>query len=126
MQNMKEILIVDDDVTFLKMVRRWLEDKYTVTAVKSGEQALKYLVGHKPDLILLDYLMPGITGADVLRTMRETPENLDIPVVFLTGKNDEETRNIIAQLNPQGCLDKTMERESILSAVDKTLADGFC
>jgi CheY-like chemotaxis protein len=123
---MKEILIVDDDVTFLKMIRRWLDDKYQVTAVKSGEQALKYLAGHKPDLILLDYLMPGITGADVLRTMRETPENLDIPVVFLTGKNDEETRNIIAQLKPQGCLDKTMERESILSAVDKTLADGFC
>ncbi len=120
---MKEILIVDDDVTFLKMIRRWIDDKYQVTAVKSGEQALKYLTGHKPDLILLDYLMPGVTGADVLRTIRQTPENLGIPVIFLTGKNDEEIKNMIEELKPQGCLDKTLERENIVAAVDRILAD---
>ena len=50
-----KLLVVDDDITFLKMVKKWLMDKYQVTIVKSGMQAIKYIKGHRPDLILLDY-----------------------------------------------------------------------
>ena len=117
--SMKEILLVDDDVTFLKMVKRWLIDKYNVTVVKSGMQAIKYITSHRPDLILMDYDMPITTGSKVLEMIRSEPDSADIPIIFLTGKSDKETVMQVMSLKPQGYLLKTMEREKIIESIDK-------
>ncbi|MBO4368516.1 MAG: response regulator [Desulfovibrio sp.] len=61
----KKILVVDDDVTFLKIIKKWLMWNYQVTLVKSGMQALQYIAGHRPDLILMDYDMPVHNGPDL-------------------------------------------------------------
>ena len=58
----RHILLVDDDLSYLKMVRGWLSEKYQITAAKSGNQALAYLEGHAVDLILLDFEMPEMNG----------------------------------------------------------------
>ena len=115
----KKILIVDDDITFLKMVKKWLMDKYQVTIVKSGMQAIKYITGHRPDLILMDYDMPITTGTKVLEMMRSEPESADIPVIFLTGKADKETVMKVMSLKPQGYLLKSMKQADIVSAIDR-------
>ncbi len=117
--SMKEILLVDDDVTFLKMVKKWLMEKYHVTVVKSGMQAIKHITIHKPDLILMDYDMPITTGSKVMEMIRSEPDSAGIPVIFLTGKSDKETLMQVMSLKPQGYLLKTMNREDILSAVDR-------
>ena len=117
--SMKEILLVDDDVTFLKMMKRWLMDKYNVTVVKSGMQAIKYITSHRPDLILMDYDMPITTGSKVLEMIRSEPDSADIPIIFLTGKSDKETVMQVMALRPQGYLLKTMDREKIIEAIDK-------
>ena len=117
--DMKEILLVDDDVTFLKMMKRWLMDKYMVTVVKSGVQAIKYLTTHKPDLILMDYDMPITTGSMVLEMIRSEPDSEDIPIIFLTGKSDKETVMQVMSLKPQGYLLKTMDREKIIDVIDR-------
>ena len=117
--DMKEILLVDDDITFLKIVKKWMMGKYNVTAVKSGVQAIKYITSHRPDLILLDYDMPITTGNQVLEMIRSEPESADIPIIFLTGKSDRETVMQVMALRPQGYLLKTMDREKIVSAIDK-------
>lgn len=117
--SMKEILLVDDDVTFLKIVKKWLMDKYQVTVVKSGTQAIKYIASHRPDLILMDYDMPITTGSMVLEMIRSEPESADIPIIFLTGKCDKETVMQVMSLKPQGYLLKTMDREKIIAAIDK-------
>ncbi len=114
----KELLIVDDDESYLKLIKKWMSESHKATAVKSGLQALKYLEGHRPDLVLLDYEMPEITGGDVLTKMREKPETADIPVFFLTGNADPEFLEKIAELNPDGYLLKTMRRSEIAAAVD--------
>ena len=114
----KELLIVDDDESYLKLIKKWMSESHKATAVKSGLQALKYLEGHRPDLVLLDYEMPEITGGDVLTKMREKPETADIPVFFLTGNADPEFLEKIAELNPDGYLLKTMWRSEIAAAVD--------
>ena len=114
----KELLIVDDDESYLKLLKKWMSEAHKATAVKSGIQALKYLEGHRPDLVLLDYEMPEITGGDVLKKMREKPETADIPVYFLTGNADPEFLEKIAELNPDGYLVKTMRRSEIAAAVD--------
>ena len=116
---MKEILLVDDDVTFLKLMKKWMMDKYNVVVVKSGVQAIKYITSHRPDLILLDYDMPIATGNQVLEMIRSEPESEDIPIIFLTGKSDRETVMQVMELKPQGYLLKSMSREKIIEVIDR-------
>ena len=118
------LLLVDDDPLYLKMLRGWLAEKYMITAVKSGSQALAYLEGHKADLILLDYEMPEMTGSKVLELIRQNPEAADLPVIFLTGRSDEESIKRIMGQSPAGYLLKTMDRDSIVKAIDQFLTSG--
>ena len=115
----KSIMIVDDDVTFLKVIRKKLGTKYRVTAVKSGMQAIKHLGSHTPDLILMDYDMPITTGSKVMEMIRSEPETENIPVIFLTGKADRATVMDVMGLKPQGYLLKDMNQEDIVAAIDK-------
>jgi len=115
----KKILVVDDDITYLKMIRKWLMDKYQVTVVKSGIQAIKYIAGHRPDLILMDYDMPVTTGSKVLEMIRSEPDSADIPVIFLTGMADRETVMKVMSLKPQGYFLKSMPKEELVASLDR-------
>ena len=117
----KHILLVDDDVTFLKMMQDWLSDYYTVTITRSGMQAITYIATHIPDLILLDYDMPITPVPQVLEMIRSEPNSTGIPVIFLTGKSDRESVMKVMQLKPQGYLLKNMNKTQIL----KSVADFF-
>ena len=80
-----EILIVDDEPINLTVLRNLLTRHYIVRACKSGSDALSLIAsGRRPDLILLDIIMPGLSGYDTLTRLRETEENRDIPVIFIT------------------------------------------
>ena len=101
--NRKNILLVDDDPTYLHMLGGALLDAYNVSMAKSGEQALSYLESNTmPDLILLDYEMPGMSGTEVLDKIRNNRRTEDIPVVFLTGKNDSDTVMQVLSKRPDG------------------------
>ncbi|MBQ6442509.1 MAG: response regulator [Lachnospiraceae bacterium] len=114
----KRILLVDDDPTFLKMLQSWLSDKYRITAVKSGMQAITYIANHKPDLILLDYDMPITPGSQVMEMIRSEFDSSEIPIIFLTGKSDRESIMRVVNLKPQGYLLKSMSSDDIVAAID--------
>ena len=114
----KSILLVDDDGTFLKMMKSWLSSKYRVTLVTSGAQALMYIADNSPDLILLDYEMPVTSGPQLLEMIRSEPKLDSTPVIFLTGKGDRESVLKVLSLKPDGYLLKSMPRENILAAVE--------
>ena len=114
----KNILLVDDDSTFLKMVKDWLSTKYRVTIVTSGAQALMYIADNRPDLILLDYEMPVTSGPQVLEMIRSETKVDSIPVIFLTGKGDRESVMKVLALKPDGYLLKSMERPKLIAAID--------
>lgn len=92
--NRAEILIVDDEPINLTVLRNLLTQHYVVRACKSGADALSLLdSGRKPDLILLDIVMPDLSGYDTLLRLKETKENRDIPVIFISALDsvdDEE------------------------------------
>ena len=115
----KHILLVDDDVTFLKIMQGWLGSKYRVTVTKSGMQAITYIAAHTPDLILLDYEMPITPGPQVLEMIRSEPNSAKIPVIFLTGKADRDSVISVMRLMPDGYLLKSASKESILTSVDQ-------
>ena len=115
----RSILLVDDDTTFLKMMKNWLEKYYRVTIVTSGTQALMYLADNKPDLILLDYEMPVTSGPQVLEMIRSETKVGKVPVMFLTGKSDKESIMKVLSLKPDGYLLKSLNREQILSTLSQ-------
>lgn len=85
-QAMRRVMIVDDDTVSLSIAKAMLESEYEVITAKSGLQALGYLQeNNRVDVILLDVLMPGTSGQDVLKTLKKSPELWDIPVIFMTG-----------------------------------------
>jgi diguanylate cyclase (GGDEF)-like protein len=86
-----KILIVDDEKMNLDVLIGLLKPYYRTVAAKSGEQAFKRLqVPPLPDLILLDIMMPGMDGYEVCHKLKEDNTTRDIPVIFITGKNDEQ------------------------------------
>ena len=94
----KTVMIIDDDVETLKLMKKQMEALYNVIDFASGEEALSYLeegtgktsAGVKmPHLILLDIVMKGMDGYEVLRRLKENDRLKIIPVVFLTGMTDE-------------------------------------
>ena len=85
------ILLVDDDELNSKAVSAMLSEEYRVFSAKSGKEALKLLEECIPDLILLDVYMPEMDGHDVIRALKENPNYSEIPVIFLTSDEDENT-----------------------------------
>ncbi|MBR1629891.1 MAG: response regulator [Lachnospiraceae bacterium] len=110
----KAILIVDDDVAYMQMVRKWLKDEYRVGMANSGIQAITWLARNKADLILLDYNMPVTSGPTVLEMMRTEAETSSIPVMFLTGRSDRVSIQRVMSLHPADYLLKTIEKPALL------------
>lgn len=82
---------------------------------------MDFLQKHKPDLILLDYLMPACNGADVLKTIQSREDTKDIPVLFLTGQSDMSTVTECLALNPAGYIVKPISKEALLGKLESVL-----
>ncbi len=109
----KNLLIVDDDLDYMHMIREWLKDTYKVSMVNSGLQAITWLAKNKVDLILLDYEMPVTSGPQVLEMLRSEPDTKDTPVMFLTGKSDRDSIVKVLDLKPTGYLLKSIKRDEL-------------
>lgn len=85
------ILVVDDNPDSLVITRGILEPKgYKVTEATSGIQALELVAQNPPDLILLDIMMPGMSGLEVLQRLKDRYETARIPVILVTAKTADE------------------------------------
>jgi len=89
----KKILLVEDDDTLAKVYKTRLESEgFATRRVPNGEEALAAALEYKPDLIVLDVMMPKVSGFDVLDILRNTPETTNIKVIMLTALNQESDR----------------------------------
>lgn len=89
----KKLLLVEDDVALSNVYRSRLElEGFDIREVHNGEDALSEAVAYKPDLILLDAMMPKISGFDVLDILRNTPETTNIRVIMLTALSQPKDR----------------------------------
>lgn len=84
-----KILIVDDEPLNLKVLKQVLQDNYRLSFAKNGMDALELVKKEKPGLILLDVMMPGMTGFEVCRQLKSDPETNTIPVIFVTALAEE-------------------------------------
>jgi CheY-like chemotaxis protein len=114
----KTILIVDDDITYMRTVYEWLKDSYHVGMAASGVQAISYLAKNRADLILLDYEMPVADGPQVLKMLNADSQTDQIPVMFLTGHGDVQSVLSVVSLSPVDYLLKTIDKSALLKKLD--------
>lgn len=115
----KVILLVDDEMSVLMLVKKILEDSgYAVDAAASGEQALRKLREIRPNLVILDMMMPGLSGLDVCTRIRQTPEWQSLHVMFLTVmRRTKEVEEQLKQLNVIDYVEKPFSVEDLLARV---------
>ena len=96
---LERLLIIDDDEASRYLIKGMLtETRYSIIEAADGEEGLARARSDKPQVILLDLVMPGMTGFEVLRRLKEDPETREIPVVIITSKSlDESERDLLSQ-----------------------------
>lgn len=93
MEARKKILLVEDDEVLASVYRARLEmEDFEVMEVHDGEQVLTAALRYRPDLMILDAMMPKISGFDVLDILRNTPETMNLQIIMLTALSQESDR----------------------------------
>jgi two-component system alkaline phosphatase synthesis response regulator PhoP len=86
----EKIMVVEDEADIQELIRYNLaKEGFLVTTCDSGEDALERVNQHVPDLVLLDLMLPGISGLDVCRALRRAPQTQSVPIIMLTAKSEE-------------------------------------
>ncbi|WP_214509263.1 response regulator [Pseudomonas brassicacearum] len=116
------ILVVDDTPDNLLLMTDLLKDRYRVKAANSGEKALRVLQGGSlPDLILLDVMMPGLSGHEVAGQLKHDPRTCDIPIIFLTALAAIEDEIHGLELGAVDYITKPISPPLVLARVDTQL-----
>ncbi len=118
-ESQKTLLLIDDDAVMIRTLREGLSTSYKVLPANSGANALKILEKAKPDLILLDYEMPDMNGTQMFGVLKNNPETMNIPVMFLTAKSDSGSIAQIESLKPEGHMLKTLPLREIKEIIQK-------
>lgn len=124
---MAKILLVDDDPLLVRMYQRKLEnDGYTVATADDGDVALTQVNTFRPDLILLDIMMPRVNGLQVLSKLKENKETSNIPVILLTnvsGSDEDTDRGL--ELGAVAYLVKAGNRPAVVVEKVKEILAGY-
>ena len=87
------ILVIEDETSLTTLLRYNLESEgFRVASVENGTDATAAIAGAKPDLVLLDWMLPGLSGIEICRKIRRDPETHDLPVILLTARGEESDR----------------------------------
>jgi len=121
----KAVLVVDDDNNFRELLSCALADIFSVITAEDGEVGVKLALTMRPDLIILDVMMPRMSGLEVLRALLQDEETASIPVLICTGSDfDAEMRNVFRiERNCAGFFSKTAPLDFLAGTVERTLAE---
>jgi len=118
----QRLLIVDDLPANLKVLRGVLDSLgHQMMFATSGQQALDRVANTPPDLILLDLMMPDMDGLEVCHALQQSPQTAHIPVIFVTGLEEANTHQFLAEWGAEGCISKPIQPELLRSKVAEYL-----
>lgn len=118
----KKILITDDDPRNRRLEETLLQASgYKVCSVESGQAALDAVAADPPDLILLDLMMPGMDGFEVVRRLKANPATSYIPIVMVTALDDDGSRARLAAAGVSEVINKPLDRWALQACVDRLL-----
>lgn len=113
-----KVLVVDDSMTIRQSMKQLLEADFDVSLAESGVAAIRAITLNRPDLVLLDYEMPVVNGKQTLEMLRSEPSFAQIPVIFLTGRDDPQIVRDLLALKPAGYLLKYLKPAEIKAKID--------
>lgn len=124
-ENLKTILLVEDDPVLLKMyVEKFTFEGYKVLTAKDGEEALQSTGSQTPDIVLLDIMLPRMSGTDFLEKLRQTPKGKNVPVVVLTNLAEDEEKEKAKKFDVKEYLVKAMQTpEQVVEKIKKYLSN---
>ena len=115
----KRIMLVEDDADIQLITRLSLEvgGGYEVRVCGSGQDALESVGAYKPDLILLDMMMPGMDGLATMEALRSLPEVAETPVIFFTANTQDQMRQDLIRCGALGVIVKPIEPAALLEQI---------
>ncbi|MDH7516988.1 MAG: response regulator [Candidatus Thermoplasmatota archaeon] len=119
----KKIMVVDDDPSIIYTVKHGLEaldPDFSIIGANSGEQCLKLLTSEIPDVILLDIMMPGMTGWETINKIKQNDSWKTIPIILLTARTDRIAKDAGAFL-ADDYIEKPFQIQDIKQRIDKVL-----
>lgn len=117
------ILVVDDTALISDVIRHTLEGAgFRTRGARNALEGVALARLERPDLILMDIMMPGMDGSTVSGAMKETDDLKDIPVVLVSAKPEEELRRRASDCGAAASLPKPLRREELLRCVERVLA----
>lgn len=118
----KTILVVDDEEHILELIRYNVEAAgYHVLTANTGEEGLSLLEKKEVDLVLLDWMLPGMDGIEVLQKIRNHTKNRNLPVILLTAKNDEISKVVGLEVGADDYLSKPFGVHELLARIKALL-----
>jgi CheY-like chemotaxis protein len=123
---MKRVLVVDDDLEFLQELKETLAlSGYEVYAVNKAGNAINFASARRPDLILLDLKMGGMTGFEVAKGLRSVPQTANIPIIAMSGYfNEQKDCTLLEYFEIHHCLQKPFNPLDVISYIESTLHDA--
>ena len=116
------ILVVDDEVDILNLIARNLKSEgFEVITAKDGVKAINKAEGEMPDLMILDLILPGISGLDVCRALKNNPRTAGIPIIILSAKAEEIDRIVGLQLGVDDYIAKPFSTKELALRVQSVL-----
>lgn len=121
MNNKKNILLIDDEKDLCALTKKLLEkiSDYAVATATSGQEGLQLAKENKPDLIVLDIIMPGLNGFEVLEELKKDISLAAIPVIILSGKGDKASRVKALELYNEMFLIKPVTALELKAKIDE-------
>jgi DNA-binding response OmpR family regulator len=122
---MKEkILIIDAEKDFAHFVKENLQliSNYTVITASRGKKGIRAALKKSPDLILLDVMMPGLDGFEILRRLKRNEKTYHIPVIMLTAKSDDESKITASGLSVDDTIVKPVEAKVLRTKIRSVLS----
>lgn len=120
---MAKIVVIEDDATFLDLLRVHLASAgHEVLTAEDAAVGLRAVITEAPDLILLDLTVPYLDGFEMIKALRHDPATQAIPVVVLTGRDDDETFAEARRLGASHFLTKPVARDVLIRAIEAQLA----
>jgi len=115
------VMVVDDQASICREVSEFLKWECDVAAFKSGPEAINYIHSNSPDLIILDYYMPEMTGFETLMAIRSNRATAKTPVIFLTTEINERMKVEMLERGAQDYLTKPINSGELIDTVKKHL-----
>jgi CheY-like chemotaxis protein len=115
------LLICDDEDVLRELIRATLDDGYALVEASDGDEALRCARDRRPDLILLDMMMPGRSGLDVLGELRSDPELAPVPVIMLTARTQAADREAAEEAGAEHFLAKPFSPAELVAVVADVL-----